>query len=206
MLLLPSEGAIPGERYSPEALARMSPLLGWMAVRPTANWQFAAFLLLAKVEPCQVQLIPPFKLLDMQRSIRGSMTDPVTHITCPEALIYASWFGKGLCGQDEWQAAARLLPRSLWEARWEPLRREWAGAFSEGVYAVATPSNVFKDWDELFEDPRSQKEMFFDEWQAPPGVGFRTRALSQFGLLKQPWHDPGAMVDVQLMEVLKRAA
>lgn len=204
MLLVPAEGPVPGERYAPEALARMQPYVGWMSLRPVANWQYAAFLRMARLEPRIVQLSPPLLLLDSKRILQGKPSDPVNRLTCPEALLCASWFGKGLCGQDEWQAAARLLHRSLWEEMWEPLRREWAGAFSEGVYAVATPSNVVKDWDEFFEDPQSRKEMFFDEWQAPLEVGFRTAVQYQFGLLKQPWHDPGAMVDVQLGEVLKR--
>lgn len=207
MLLLPAAGPEPGERYAPEALARMQPFEGWMALRPVANWQYAAFLGMAKISTRQVQLAPPFRLLDMVRILHGKPTDPVTNLTCPEAMLFASWMGKGLSDQSAWQAAARLLPSDGFDRLWEPLRREWAGGFAEGVYAVVTPENFEQDWDALAADERfwsGEERMFFDEWQAPGGVGFRTHVLAQFGLLQSPWSDPGVMIDVQLLEVLKR--
>ncbi len=208
MLLLPAEGPTPGERYAPEALARMQPFVAWMALRPVANWQYSGFLRLAKLAPRSVQLTPPFLSLDIKRILHGTPTDPVSNLTCPEAELYASWFGKGVCGQSEWQAAARLLSPDDWKGLWGPLHREWAGRFAEGVYVVVTPETFDKDWDELEADESSrsgEERMFFDEWEAPPGVGFRTRVLAQFGLLQSPWSDPGVMIDVQLLEVLKRA-
>jgi len=206
MTLVPAEGPLPGERYAPEALSRMQPFVGWMALRPVPNWRYATFLRIARLQPRIVQLSPPILLLDPTRILQGNPTDPVTDLTCPEALLYASWFGKGICGQDEWQAAARLSPRALADDLLGSLRREWAGAYSEGLYAVVTPFNIHKDWDELYEDARSHEEVVFNEWQVPSGVSFRTKVLYQFGLLKEPWEDPAAMVDVKLMEVFKRTA
>jgi hypothetical protein len=206
MTLLPAEGPLPGERYAPEALARMMPFVGWMAVRPVPNWRYATFLHIAKLQMRVVQLTPPLLFLDPTRILHGNPTDPVTSLTCPEALLYASWFGKGVCEQDEWQAVTRLSSQSLADDLLGSLRCEWAGAYSEGIYAVVTPFNIHKDWDELYEDAGWRQEMFFGEWEAPPRVVFRTNVLYQFGLLKNPWQDPGAMVNVKLMEVLKRTA
>ena len=207
MILLPAEGPEPGEVYAPEALARMSPFHGWMAVRPVANWQYATFLMLAKIGARQVQLPSTLRTLDVARILKGDQTDPVTGLTCAEALLYARWFGKGLCGQEEWQATARLLPRAVWEALWEPLRREWAGSVQESVCAVVSRENYDQDWYEIegddFDRPPEHRTLFAED-DPQYGVGFRTRVLSQFGLLRTPGSDPASMLNVELLEVLQR--
>jgi formylglycine-generating enzyme required for sulfatase activity len=207
MILLPSEPLEPEEDYAPEALARWSPIRGWMSLRPVANWQFAVFLMLAKIVPRGVQISSPLLPFDMKRILRGSELDPVTRLTCLEAALYARWLGKGLCGQSDWQMASRLLPREAMNVLWGPLRREWAGSYDEGVCAVVTPNNYDQDWAEVEDDASglpSEHRTFFDELETPEGVGFRTRVLSQFGLLHTPGSESTAMFDADLLEVLQR--
>jgi hypothetical protein len=207
LILLPPEPLSPDDEYSPEALARMSPFRGWMALRPVANWQYAAFLNLARFGPREVQLAPGFRMLDPARILQGDETNPTTNLTESEAEMYAHWFGKSVCGQGEWQAASRLLTPEQMETLWNGLRREWGGTFQEGVTVVVTPTNIdldlMEEWDSEAEREPADN-IFYGEWDMPPEVGFRTRVLYSTGLLSSAGADPTSFDNVQLLDVLKR--
>src|SRR5205807_4239456 len=64
MIVTPDEQPDPNESYSPEALASFRPYHGWMAMRATAVWQFAAFLNIAPFGRRTLQLDPPIRTFD----------------------------------------------------------------------------------------------------------------------------------------------
>ena len=207
MILLPSEPLLPDEEYTPEALARISPFEAWMALRPVANWQYAAFLSLARFGPREVQLAPKFRMLDPARIVQGDEIGPTTNLTESEAEMYAHWFGKSVCGHGEWQAASHLLTPEQMEALWNGLSREWGGTFQEDVTVVVTPTNINLDlmeaWDSEAERDSADK-IFYGEWSKSPNIGFRTRVLYETGLLSSAGANPTSFDNVQLLDVLKR--
>lgn len=207
MILLPSAPLLPNEEYTAEALARIPPFEAWMALRPVANWQYAAFLNLAHVGPREVQLAPSFRLLDPDRVLQGDETQPTTNLTQSEAEMYAHWFGKSVCGHGEWQAAARLLTREQIAVLWNGLTREWGGTFQEDVTVVVTPANMNLDLMEAWDNETGRDaadKIFYGEWSIPQKVGFRTRVLYETGLLSSAQANPTSFDNVQLLDVLKR--
>ncbi|CUS06212.1 protein of unknown function [Candidatus Promineifilum breve] len=206
MIMLPAESLDPRERYAPSVISSWSPLHGWMSLRPVANWQFAVFLMHARLVPRVVQLPPPFLILDMGRLLKGRQEDPVTDSACSEAGLYTRWLGKGLCDLSEWQAALRLLGEADAARLWGPLQGEWGGNYDEEVCAVIRPTDFKREWLEIEDETgiSPERRTFFSEWQIPPQVGLRTRVLSQFGLIQSPGNDPSSMLNVDLVDVLPR--
>lgn len=185
MLLLPWEMA-PGETMSPATAARLPAYYAWLALRPVAQWQFRAFLGLAQTGPRDVEIEPPFRLLDPDRILSGPDGAPVTRLTQGEARLYAAWFAKTLPHQVTWQAAAALLPPPLVETLWGWDEREWvAGRPSgddEGRIAIS-PSTVHIDPDGDEDDTGGEPRvrMIYEEWATRKTIGFRTCVLLQSG-------------------------
>lgn len=196
MLLLPRPSLDPDEGdVAPEADERVTPWVSWMALRPVAVWQYRTFLRMAPIAQRDVQVKPPVAFLDAERILQGADTDPVTHLTCGEAALYAGWFGKSLATLEDWQAAARFLPEGAMPALWGPLRREWAGFcdFDESLRIVVTPENYVLDpRDEADRDevPARELRLLYGEWAKPDGTGFRCHVSTQLGLLDDAGPSP----------------
>ena len=207
MLLLPDEKPDPNERYSPEALASFQPFRAWMSTRPVANWQYHAFLQCAQMGPRPVQLKPPIALFDRVRSFRGDETEPVTAILADEAFMYASWFGKLVCGQSEWLAAERFLGTNNLDCLWSSVRREWGERFTEGINAMISPATMNLDWGDEYDSedaPPEPTRIFYGEWEAPDDITFRTAVNLQFGLISRLVGDPLSPLNVDLISLVKR--
>jgi hypothetical protein len=207
MILTPGDQPDPEESYTPEALASFLPFHAWMALRPTSNWQFAAFLDLACLGHRTMQLVPPLPLFNASRILGGPETGPASGLLADEAILYANWFGKMLCGKYEWQAAERLLQPDRLGALWAPVGREWARRFSEGVNAAVSPANIHLDWTDEYdreEDPPPAQRIFYGEFEAPRDVAFRTAVRFDLGLFSQPADDSLSPLNVQLVSLAQR--
>lgn len=210
MILIPREQPDPEEGpISPECIERLTPFVGWMSLRPVAQWQFHAFLELARFAPRRVEVGPKFKLLDDSRLIQGPEYAPVVNVTCGEAEMYASWFGKGLADREIWQAANDYLTQDEMSVIWGPTGGEWGGSsfIAEGYVEVVTRQNLHLDpmeeWDSG-ESPEFGPRIIYGEWSKRPDVGFRTAVSTQIGLLNSTSPSPTSFDDVSVVSPLKR--
>lgn len=204
MLLIPDEPLPEDVDISPELLARYTLYRGWIAMRPVANWQFNAFLQLAETGPREVQVGPPFRLLDPKRIITGRETDPVTSVTGGEARMYAHWFGKSLPDQYEWQMAARFLSHVEFNALWSGPQKEWAGSYDEGTYLAISPETIEADPDNEDVQTGRHLRMLYGEWEFSREIGLRTHVLAQTGLFGGVFTIPTSLDNVELLDVLDR--
>ena len=208
MLLVPAAPPAPPDPPAAPGPADAAPGYAWLALRPVAHWQFAAFLALAPVAPRVVQVAPPFRLLDPARILRGAPTAPVTRLTAGEARMYAGWFGKGLARQYARQLAARFLPGAAAAALWGAVPGEWAGSYDEGVELAVTPATLARD-PQAEEDgvapPAGAGRMLYGEWATSAAIGFRTGVLCQTGLFSRPFTIPTSFDNVCVTGILARA-
>jgi hypothetical protein len=83
----------------------------WLAIHPVYVWQFRACLSLVQVSRSRIEFkIPNDFLVD-----RFASLDPkayVTNVYHAEAVAYAHWFGRALCGQVDWYATRQFLSRA----------------------------------------------------------------------------------------------
>ncbi len=206
MLLLPRAAPENPSDYAPGVLERLGPFVAWLSLRPVARWQLGGFLARARFAPRNVQITPPVRAFDPERLLAGEETDPVTAILPGEAILYASWFWKGLGGRDDWEAAGAALSAEELAALWGPLRREWAGSVTEGLYSVVTPDTVDVDPDDAYdEDPEltDPDRIVYGELETPADVGLRTHVNTQAGL-RGGGADPLSILDVQVLDAVNR--
>ena len=164
----------------------------WIDLRPLHNWQYAAFLALARMTPRVVQLDPPLPLFDSARAPRGVPTDAVTDVVPDEARLCATWFGKAMCGLYAWRSARAFLPPPTFDALWGEPAREWAGEWDEGAFLAVAPATIDRDPDlEGGSDdvPSAEQRTLFGEWAHSPGITFRGCVRVQSGLLSGPSED-----------------
>jgi hypothetical protein len=203
MILLPRR---PEEiaRLSPAHLATLTPFVSWLAVRPVACWQFAAFLDIAPRETVVQPYQPPFALLDPARLTAGDETASITRVTCSEAGLYLFWFGKQMPAQDDWQAATRALPGAPWG---EP-PREWIGEsyFAEELMVAVSPTTVDVDPKDAVDTEETADRMIYSEWDAPDDVTFRSAVSTQLGLQLAPSGTSAGLTPVRLLGRLTRPA
>jgi hypothetical protein len=198
MILLPREF---DDELSDELRARLTPFVGWLSLRPVAGWQFAGLLDVAPLAARVVQLEPPVPTLDRARLVPAAEDQPVRGALADEAMLYATWFGKGLANYETWQAAtATLTPEEL-AALWGPLAREWADSVGEGVRSVISRETADDPRDRYEDDP--DEDSFYGDFAAPEDVGFRTAVSSQLGLGTYV-DDPLSVLDVKVLEAVKR--
>jgi hypothetical protein len=209
MILLPRVPLDADDVIAPDAAARVTPWVSWMALRPVAGWQYRSFLRAAPITPRETQVEPPFAFLDAQRILHGGESEPVTRLTCGEAALYAAWFGKSLARLEDWQAAAAFLPGNAMHALWGPLPREWAGAcsFDESLRIAATRENYRLDpRDEADSDvePVGALRLLFDEWAQHDGLGFRCHVSTQTGVLSGAGPNPYTLDPAYVAAPLRR--
>jgi hypothetical protein len=182
--------APPAADWHPEAVARWTPFVGWLATRPVAVWQYRAFLALVQfVSDATAEA--SFRVHDPVRILAaGTDTAPVTCLTAAEAKDFAMWMGKQLPSQDMWQAARRLMPNAI-DTLWGQPRKEWIG-YPEPEDDEATamsPNTIESDaWEErdLDDIPPPERRMLYryNDWSK--NFGFRTAVFSEVGLLGDP--------------------
>lgn len=189
-------------KLSPVHLARLTPFVSWLAVRPVARWQFAAFVDVARREPVAQAYQPPFALLDPARLATGDEAASATRLTCTEAGLYLFWFGKQMPAQDDWQAATRALPAAPWG---EP-PREWAGEsyFAEELMVAVSPTTVDTDPREAMDVDDPAARMIYGEWDAPDDVTFRSAVSTQVGLRLEPSGTSAGLATIRLLGRLAR--
>jgi hypothetical protein len=184
-VLVPYEQVSRGEVIPSERVERVTRLIGWIDTRPVQEWQYIAFLTLARLTEREVQLDPPIRLLDRQRILHGREEASVTNLTSDEARLCANWFGKAVCHLTAWQAARAYLPAAVMRSMWGEPTREWGGSFDEGLHIVVSPSTIAADPS----DEADEERTLFGEWARPPGVTFRTYVHTQIGLMTEPGED-----------------
>jgi len=191
---------------SPAHLARLTPFVSWLALRPVGRWQFGAFVDVAPREPVEQQYTPPFMPLDPARFTTSDRDEnaSITGVTCDEAGLYLHWFGKQMAAQDDWQAAARTLPKALWG---EP-PREWVGQsyFDEQLMVAVSPATVDRDPRDAIDDDDDATRMLYDEWDAPDDVTFRSVVSLQVGLRLEPSGTAPGLLPIRLRGRLARPA
>lgn len=206
MLLLPREPPADPSEYAPGVLERLTPFVAWLSLRPVARWQLGAFLADARLAPRRVQVAPAVRVLDPRRLLAGDEAVPVTRILPGEAGLYATWFWKGLGGPEDWQAARAALTSEELAALWGPLRREWNGSVTEGIYSVVTPETADVDPHDAYDDDPELSDpdrILYGELEAPDDVGLRTHVNTQVGL-RGGGADPLSILDVQPLDAVDR--
>jgi hypothetical protein len=192
---------------SPEARSRLGTSISWMALRPTTRWQMGAFLDVAPREAIPQPYDLPFPFFDPARLLAGNEQDPVTRSTCDEAGLYASWFGKGLCTEEDWRAASQAFTGIAEGPPWGRPAREWAGEayFDEALRVAVSPDTVGLDPQDLVDETDPTLRMIYGEWDVPDEVTFRTAVSTQLGLaLANVPSESGGLVPVRLLGRLVR--
>ncbi|HEY5959677.1 MAG TPA: hypothetical protein VIV60_24145 [Polyangiaceae bacterium] len=194
MVLLPGT---PLEEFAPEARHRFSPCRNWLALRPVACWQYAAFLDVAPISVSCPNLPIGVRLLDEARLIGGAETLPILHATPMECSIYRGWFGKRIVDRWDWIDAQRLfgpVATSLWTAG----TREWTGNIPEiDVFAAIEYTEIEFDDRDAFDveeerSPPPEERRFFGPYEVPlGGAAFRSTVDPRTGLLGGPVHLDG---------------
>ena len=131
-------------------------------------------------------------LFDPDRFTKMSSMEFVTNVYHEEAVAYAHWFGKYLCGQFELQLAEASLKPEEFLRVLPPHIRLWdeAAAHSEFARIAVGRDSLYKDPDaELDHQNDANKSlpdrMLYDEWERTVGVGFSTLVAAEVGLLHQ---------------------
>lgn len=166
------------DQMTAEARARLQPTIGWLAMEPVLGWQFGAFCDVAPIRRIASPSCASFVPLDPGRiDLDGGR--PVTSVSCPEAALYLTWFGKLFPHEAKWQQ----VRRQLGDAPWSLPAREWAGAaaFDDGVYIVLTPQNIDTDLAELAMTPQGAS-VLYGSWDTPSDVTFRSQIERAYGL------------------------
>jgi hypothetical protein len=124
----------------------------WLAMRPVARWQFAAY---------------------SGQPLDGPELEPVTRVSHEQASLYAQRFGKLTATRVDWQLAKAYLPATAFATLWGPVR-EWASYDVNDEPGVVEPETV-----DLEDVP---DELIFGPRDAFEDVGFRTYVHLQIGL------------------------
>ena len=199
-ILLPREFE---EEYSAEIRERLTPYVGWLALRATAVWQLSGMLEVAPLKRRVVQYDLPTPTFDAERVLAAPEDTPARAVMADEAGLYAAWFGKSIARAEYWQAAVATLSVEELAALWGPNEREWADFINEGVHATVSRETVGVDlWDAYDENPDG--ELFFGDFATPADVGFRTAVSTQTGL-RTAVRDSLSVLDVELAHALDRA-
>ena len=187
MVLVPREPA--GADWHPNAVARWTPFVGWLSLRPVAQWQFRACLELAGIQPREIATIG-FMTHDPARwSGDGAEVDeavPVARLTCVEALGCARWLGKQLPTQQTWQAAAHWRPDAI-DLLWNGRRKEWVGwpELDDDEARALSPQTLdadAADERELDTPPPADARMLYRYFDWSRHIGFRTAVAAEIGL------------------------
>jgi hypothetical protein len=187
MVLVPREPA--GADWHPEAIARWTPFVGWLSLRPVAHWQFRAYLEVAGIAPREIETIA-FTTHDPARLFGGGAdgdeTLPIARLTCVEALGCARWLGKQLPTQQTWQAASHWR-RDAIDLLWNGLRKEWIGwpEHDEDEARALSPQTLVADAAEereLNTPPPPESRMLYRYFDWSRHFGFRTGVLAEVGL------------------------
>jgi hypothetical protein len=199
-LLLPREFE---EDYSDEIKERLTPYVGWLALRPTAVWQVAGMLAVAPLKRRVVHYDLPSPPFDAERLLTAAEDTPARAVMADEAGLYAAWFGKSVATAEYWQAAVATLSPEELAALWGANEREWADFLNEGVRATVSRETVGVDlWDAYDEDPDG--DLFFGDFATPADVGFRTAVSTQTGL-RTGVGDSLSVLDVELAHSIDRS-
>ncbi len=167
-------------------------LYRWVSLHPVYVWQFRTFLHLADVKLVRQYFMKAADLFDPDRFTKMSSMEFVTNVYHEEAVAYAHWFGKYLCGQFELQLAEASLKPEEFLRVLPPHIRLWdeAAAHSEFARIAVGRDSLYKDPDaELDHQNDANKSlpdrMLYDEWERTVGVGFSTLVAAEVGLLHQ---------------------
>jgi hypothetical protein len=199
-ILLPREFE---EGYPAEVMERLTPYVGWLALRPTAVWQLAGMLEVAPLKRRDVFYDIPKPAFDAERVLAAPEDTPARALVADEAVLYAAWFGKSVATAEYWEAAVATLSAEELASLWGANEREWANFINEGVRATISRESVGLDlWDAYEADPDS--DMFHADFATPADVGFRTAVSTQDGL-HTGVRDALSVLDVELAHALDRS-
>ncbi len=169
----------------------------WISTHPVYMWQFRVFLRLVNWRLTQRYFMDAPDLLQLQRFDNADSMAFATDVYHEEAVAYAHWFGKFVCGQLQFQAASASLDRYLLSQLVPSGMRLWQEAefsSSEFVRVAVDQDTLFDDPDEEFESSISAQDaltvaparnLLFKEWERSPSIGFSTAVSMQIGLISQ---------------------
>lgn len=170
-------------QYVPAPQGWSSDLEGWVRLRPVSVWQFRAFAELVRLGAPQLQWPVPDDLLAPERFANQPGLKAVVDLYFEEAVAYARWFGKFLCGQDDLYAAQQFMTQEafdavlpsgllLWDEREHP----------ESQFKRVAVGRETLERDPFAPSASGEAPMVFEEWGHANRIGFSTLA-SRTGLL-----------------------
>src|SRR5580700_1586537 len=153
----------------------------WVTLHPVYVWQFRVFLNLVRFESGRTEFPVPSDLMAKERFAACRSIDYVTGVYQDEAVAYAAWFGKSLCGRMTLSFARALGGNQLLDSVLPPGMRLWDGAevSSSEFLRIAVGQNTLDKlpWEE--EELRDEDEhvppddqMLFEEWEKRQDTGF----------------------------------
>lgn len=165
----------------------------WIASHPVYVWQFKTFLKLANWHAIKEYFMNVSDLMSLERFDKMNCMAYVTNLYHEEAVAYAHWFGKYLCGQFELEAARKffngeefhqLLPSNL--RLWD----ESECSLSEFVRIAVNKDTIDKISEEEFEQWEKIKgsksnSLLVAEWERSDDISFSTTVPLQVGLIQE---------------------
>lgn len=165
-----------------------------ISLHPVYVWQFRTFLRLVDYHLVNKYFMNVPDLLQLDRFISMDNTAIVTDVYHEEAVAYAHWFGKYLCGQFDLQTAKTFLSAEdflqvlpshicLWDESEYP--------DSEFVRIAVGHNTLYKDPNDDF-DLREEKKnknlsdrALYEEWEYNSTIGLSTLVSLEVGLMKK---------------------
>jgi hypothetical protein len=167
------------KEYSASILSEMTPFVAWTSIHPVYQWQFSAFMNLAKTSTKINQIEPPVTALDLSRITSGNEMVYQNNIIKNEADLYAFWFNKSVVHSSELLHLKKLMP-SEFDQIWLDNHMEWLGEYSdsdEGCRFAIKKEDVESEIEE--NDSSHFGEFFYSK-----DITFRTSVTTQLGLGK----------------------
>ncbi len=169
-------------------------LYRWVSTHPVYVWQFRTFLSLVDWHLIRTYFMKAPDLMMLDRFESMSSMAFIKNLYHEEAVAYAHWFGKFLCGQFDFQAAKKFLkPEEFSEVLPKNMRLwdEVQYCNSEFVRIAVGQDTLDKDPDDEFELREAGENellpdrMLFEEWEHKYEIGLSTFVLLQPGLIER---------------------
>jgi hypothetical protein len=169
----------------------------WLAMHPVYQWQFQGFLGCVKVRGKQIEFPSASDYLSAERFKDIDTTKFVTDVYHDEALAYAHWFGKVLCGRFDLRDAKNFLNDDEFSLILPLGMQLWDGAefpASEFVRIAVGNDTMYKDGKALYDEYLLRENgennilpnrVLYEEWERRDDIGFSTCVRLQLGLIER---------------------
>lgn len=152
----------------------------WLAIQPTYVWQFRTFLSMVYWRLRNQYFMNAPDVMQSNRFETMQSMAFVTNLYQEEAVAYAHWFRKHLCGRYDLKGAKKFLTSQRFVTLLPKGMRLW----DEAEYPESEFERIAVSLDTIDTYPDEDPErMLVDEWDHRPDIGCSTRVPANKGLL-----------------------